>query len=111
MVHLASCGMNNVVLPCDMCVKRIFPKFPIINLTDYSSFASSPGDLGVGKASIQYHVHREALSMVELLNKSVGQPMDLNSTLNIAITNIVWSIVAGDIAAIIKHSLIQVIRH
>lgn len=53
------------------------------------------GDLGMGKSSIECHIEREALNMIELLSKSVGNPIDLNNSLNIAITNIVWSIVAG----------------
>lgn len=53
------------------------------------------GDLGMGKSSIGFHIEREAICMIELLRKSVGEPVDLNNSLNIAITNIVWAIVAG----------------
>ena len=35
--------------------------------------------------------------MIETLKKTVGQPVDFNSNLNIAITNIVWALVAGKI--------------
>ena len=34
--------------------------------------------------------------MIEnFLKKTLGQPIDLNNSLNIAITNIVWALVAG----------------
>ena len=49
----------------------------------------------MGKSSIGTHIEQEALCMIELLRKSVGEPIDLNNSLNIAITNIVWAIVAG----------------
>lgn len=55
-----------------------------------------PGDLGMGKSSIEIYIQREALNMIELLRKLVGQPIDLNNSLNIAITNIIWAIVAGN---------------
>lgn len=49
----------------------------------------------MGKTSIEIHIQREALQMVDVLEKSKGQPFDINNSLNIAITNIVWAIVAG----------------
>ena len=52
-------------------------------------------DLGMGKSSIESHVQTEILATMEELKKTVGQPMDLSYSLNIAITNIVWAIVAG----------------
>ena len=51
----------------------------------------------MGKSSIGAHIEREALCMIEVLRKSVGEPVDLNNSLNIAITNIVWAIVAGNL--------------
>lgn len=52
-------------------------------------------DLGMGRTSIETHIQREALDVIESLKKNVGKPVDLNYTLNIAITNIVWTIIAG----------------
>jgi methyl farnesoate epoxidase / farnesoate epoxidase len=52
-------------------------------------------DLGMGKSSIESHVQREILATMEELKKTVGQPIDLSFSLNIAVTNIVWAIVAG----------------
>lgn len=49
----------------------------------------------MGKSSIEIYIQHEALAMIDLLKKSIGQPMDLNNSLNIAITNIIWAIVAG----------------
>ena len=50
----------------------------------------------MGKSSIWSHIEHEALCMIQLLRKSVGEPVYLNNSLNIAITNIVWVIVAGN---------------
>nr|QSD59122.1 CYP3681A1 [Diaphanosoma celebensis]QST15080.1 CYP370C11 protein [Diaphanosoma celebensis] len=52
-------------------------------------------DLGMGRSSIESHIQREALAVTEDLKKTMGQPIDLSFNLNIAITNIVWAIVAG----------------
>jgi hypothetical protein len=52
-------------------------------------------DLGMGCSSIESHIQREALDVMESMKKNLGQPIDLNFTLNIAITNIVWAITAG----------------
>lgn len=52
-------------------------------------------DLGMGRSSIESHIQREALDVMESMKKNLGQPIDLNFTLNIAITNIVWAITAG----------------
>ena len=53
-------------------------------------------DLGMGRSSIEVHIQKEALEMIETLKKTVGKPVDFKSTLNIAITNIVWALVAGN---------------
>lgn len=53
-------------------------------------------DLGMGKSSIEVHIQREALDMMETLKKTLGQPIDFNNNLNISITNIVWALIAGD---------------
>ena len=45
--------------------------------------------------SIETHIQKEALEMIETLKKSVGKPTDKKNGLNIAITNIVLAIVAG----------------
>jgi len=52
-------------------------------------------DLGMGRSSIETHIQKEALEMIETLKKSVGKPFDFKQSLNIAITNIVWALVAG----------------
>jgi len=52
-------------------------------------------NLGMSKQSISTHVQTEIVAIMELFNKTVGQPIDLNCNLNIAITNIIWAIVAG----------------
>jgi len=52
-------------------------------------------DLGMGRSSMEVHIQKEALEMIETLKKKVGQPVDFTSSLNIAITNIVWALVAG----------------
>jgi len=52
-------------------------------------------DLGMGRSSIETHIQKEALEMIETLKKSVGMPLDFKQSLNIAITNIVWALVAG----------------
>ena len=52
-------------------------------------------DLGMGKSSIEVHVQREVLDLIQSLKKTLGQPIDLNNSLNIAVTNIVWALVAG----------------
>lgn len=49
----------------------------------------------MGKSSIESLIHLEARNLTEILRKSVGQPIDLNNSLNVASTNIVWAIVAG----------------
>ena len=49
------------------------------------------------KSSIVTHIEQEALCMIELLSKSMGEPTYLNSSLNIAVTNIVWVIIAGSL--------------
>lgn len=49
----------------------------------------------MGKSSIEVFIQQEAESIISRLKKSEGQPIDLNNSLNIAITNIVWAIVAG----------------
>jgi len=54
-------------------------------------------DLGMGRSGIETHIQKEALEMIETLKKTVGQPVDFNNNLNIAITNIVWALVAGKI--------------
>ena len=53
--------------------------------------------LGMGRSSIEAHIQTEALEMIETLKKSVGMPFDFKQSLNIAITNIVWALVAGKI--------------
>ena len=70
-------------------INSIYTILIITSLFDFQ------GDLGMDKSSIGTHIEREALCMIELLRKSVGEPVDLNNSLNIAITNIVWAIVAG----------------
>ncbi len=54
-------------------------------------------DLGMGRSSMETHIRREVLDMIETFKKTVGQPVDFNNNLNIAITNIVWALVAGKI--------------
>jgi len=54
-------------------------------------------DLGMGRPSIEPHIQREALEMVETLKKTVGQPTDFKNNLNLAVTNIVWALIAGTI--------------
>jgi len=49
----------------------------------------------MGRSSIEVHIQKEALEMIETLKEMVGQPVDFTSSLNIAITNIVWALVAG----------------
>ena len=51
----------------------------------------------MGKSDIVTHIEHEALCMVESLCKSVGEPIYLNNSLNIAVTNIVWVIIAGSL--------------
>lgn len=54
------------------------------------------GDLGMGKSAAEEHIGREALYLVNKLKESyVGKPVDLNVTLNISTTNIIWAIVTG----------------
>ena len=53
-------------------------------------------DLGMGRPSIEPHIQREALDMIKNLKKTVGQPIDFKNSMNIAITNIVWALVAGN---------------
>ena len=52
-------------------------------------------DLGMGKASIETHIQRELSAITEGFKCNLDKPVDLNTDLNIAITNIVWAIVAG----------------
>ena len=52
-------------------------------------------DLGLGKSIMERHIQEEALYMMGLFRQSNGQPMDLSLSLNIAITNVVWAMVAG----------------
>lgn len=52
-------------------------------------------DLGMGKSSIESHIQREIAVVIEGLRQTFGKPVDLKTNLNIAITNIVWAIVAG----------------
>lgn len=52
-------------------------------------------DLGMGRNSIERHIQREALELVESLKKLAGEPIDMNYSLNISITNIVWALIAG----------------
>jgi len=52
-------------------------------------------NLGMSNQSISTHVQNEIIAMMDMFNKTVGQPIDLNFNLNIAITNIIWAIVAG----------------
>lgn len=52
-------------------------------------------DLGMGKASIETHIQREAQVVINELKKTVGEAIDLNMGLNIATTNVIWAIVAG----------------
>ncbi len=54
-------------------------------------------NLGAGRSTMETHIQREALDMVDILKKNVGQPLDFNSNLNIAVTNIIWALVAGNI--------------
>ena len=63
----------------------------------YFRFFYFSGDLGMEKSSIVTHIEQEALCMIELLSKSMGEPIYLNSSLNIAVTNIVWVIIAGSL--------------
>ena len=53
-------------------------------------------DLGMGKSSMEPHIRQEALEMVESLKKTVGEPIDFRFNLNVAVTNIIWALVAGN---------------
>lgn len=52
-------------------------------------------DLGMGKSSIEVHIQREALDLMENFQKLLGQPIEIDNILNIAITNIAWALIAG----------------
>lgn len=52
-------------------------------------------DLGMGKSSLEAHVQTEINALLDVWKKSAGKPIDVNVSLNIAITNIIWAIAAG----------------
>lgn len=45
--------------------------------------------------SIEFHIEREIGEFIKELSSKTGQPIDLGLSLNLAITNIVWAIVAS----------------
>jgi len=49
----------------------------------------------MGRSSMETHIRREVLDMIETFKKSVGQPVDFQNNLNTAVTNIVWALVSG----------------
>ena len=89
------------------------PEMFIFGLFDYHGVVSSSGnlwaeqrrfalrqlrDLGMGKNSIESHIVREIEAVTNGFKKAATdkEALDLNLTLNIAIINIVWAIVAGE---------------
>ena len=52
-------------------------------------------DLGMGKSSLEATVQAEILALFTEWKKSTGKPVDVNVSLNISITNIIWAIAAG----------------
>ena len=52
-------------------------------------------DLGMGKSSLEAHVQAEIRALFTEWRKLIGKPIDVNVSLNIAITNIIWAIAAG----------------
>lgn len=52
-------------------------------------------DLGMGKSSVEVHIQREALDMMENFKKTLGQPIEITKSLNVVTTNIVWALIAG----------------
>jgi len=51
--------------------------------------------LGMGKSSLEATIHIEINALFTEWKKTIGSSMDGNVNLNISITNIIWSIVAG----------------
>lgn len=51
--------------------------------------------LGMGKSSMEATVHEEINAIFTEWKKTIGKPIDVNVSLNISITNIIWSIVTG----------------
>ncbi len=45
--------------------------------------------------SIEYHIENEIAELMKDLNEKTGQPLNLDLTLNLAVTNIVWTIIAS----------------
>ncbi len=51
--------------------------------------------LGMGKSSLESTIQAETNALFTEWKKTIGKPIDVNVSLNISITNIIWSIVAG----------------
>ncbi len=51
--------------------------------------------LGMGKSSLEATVHAEINEIFSEWKKTIGSPMDVNVSLNISTTNIIWSIISG----------------
>ena len=52
-------------------------------------------DLGVGKSSIESHIHREVELFCQVLKETNGKSIDPMVHINFATTNIIWAIVSG----------------
>ena len=54
-------------------------------------------DLGLGKSSLEGAVEFEAKALVEDFKKHVGKPDVLPISLRVAILNVIWRMVSGNI--------------
>lgn len=69
-------------------------------------------DLGMGKSRLVGAVHNQAIMLVEELKKQAGRPAPLPHAMNIAIVNIIWQMIAGELLEIFSalHSVIIIIK-
>lgn len=66
--------------------------------------------LGMGKSSMVATVHEEINALFSEWKKTIGSPMEVNVSLSVSTTNIIWSIVAGFIKYFTSFTLVHFIK-
>ena len=51
-------------------------------------------DLGFGKSRLEHHITQEVSTLIEYLNKEVNKPCELSWSINVAVLNVIWGLVA-----------------
>ena len=60
-------------------------------------------DFGMGKSIMEYHINEEAKDLVKEFEQHVGTPMEVTNIVNVAILNVIWKLVAGEITSYSTH--------